>query len=394
MVIHMLFPHKTIYKATVIGTALLCSSLPPPGLASTDWIESDQPVPKQSATQQLDKTYKGESKSDGGMLLKGTVNYCVPKGTPIKLKIATVPSHGILGMRLAQRNLDGQLHPAQLNEEISAKTTEDIFVDDNKVIPQGTVFHGKVTKIFPPKRVGRPGSLVLSFDTFTTPDGRKFAFRVEANNTRQSTVKSKAKGLGMVLAHTGGGAAVGAIIAYSLFGLEQTIAMHGYNVAGGAAAGALLGTAVGLMRKGPHAVLEPGDDLNMEIDTDLLVPAATAPTAKLPNTNFPGLQMKINKTKVKKDGLEGYDLLLDFVVYNDTNNRLNSIDLYVEDDNNNRYQVVAGDDDDYTDMMFSVEPYSEQRIKCNFSIEYPKVKHRLVWLDHKSRNILYRMKIQ
>jgi hypothetical protein len=248
--------------------------------------------------------------------------------------------------------------------------------------------------VFAPKRVGRPGSLALSFDHFTTPDGRKFAFKAEANNTRESTMKSKAKGLGLIAAHGAGGAVVGAMVAYSLFGFEQTVAMHGYNLAGGAAAGALMGTAVALLRHGSEAVLEPGDDLNMEIDTDLLVPAATAPTAKPPTTNFPGLQIKVNKTKVKKDGLDGYELLADLYITNNTNQTLQSIDLYLEDDNDNKYQIVAGDDDDHASMMFTVEPYSEQRVRCDFAIEYPKVKHRLVWLDHKSRQILYKTKLQ
>ena len=323
-------------------------------------------------------------------LLKGGITFCVPKGTPIKLKLASVPDYG---MKMLSRDLDGNLVPAKLGEVITAKTTEDIYIDDNKVIPQGTVFYGAVTKIIPPKRVGRPGSLILGFKEFKTPDGRVFRFEVNASSAKASTMKSKAKGTGIVLAHAAGGAIVGALIAYELFGLEKTISMHGYNIAGGAAAGALMGTAVGLMRHGPVAVLEPGDDLTMEIDTDMLIPAATAPTAKLPSTNLPGLEIKVNKTKVIKDGLDGYQLKFDGVITNNTNRRLNSIDLFVEDDNGVRFPVVADAEEDKTDMIFNIDPYTESHIKCDFQYEFPKLKRKLVWVDHGSRGVLFEQKL-
>lgn len=319
-------------------------------------------------------------------LLKGTATYCVPSGTPIKLKLASVPTHG---MKMLDRDLDGKLHPAQENQIITAKTTEDIFVDDNKVIPQGTIFQGRVTKIFAPKRVGRPGSLCLTFESFKTPDGRQFAFKAEANTTRKSTAKSKAKGFGLIMAHAAGGAAVGAIIAYQLFGLEQTIAMHGYNIAGAAAAGALVGTAVAIMRKGAEAVLEPGDDLNMEIDTDMLIPAATSPTVKVPTTNLPGLVVENIKTKVTKDGLDGHQLQLECDVHNQSNHRLQSIDMFIEDDNGARHSVTMDVENDASNMLFSVDPYSSERINCAFIIDYPKLKRKLVWLDHDTRQPIY-----
>jgi len=324
-------------------------------------------------------------------LLKGQVTYTVPQGTGIKLKLASVPT-ACPGLRLMDRDLDGKLYPAQLDQEITARTTEDLYVDDKKVIPEGTVFHGKVTRIYPPKRVGRPGSLALSFDSFTTPDGRKFAFRCQANNTRASTLKSKAKGFGLIMAHGAGGAVVGALVAYSLCGLQNTIAMHGYNIAGGAAVGALGGLAVALMRHGERAVLEPGDDLNMEIDTDLLLPAATEPTVKEGPPSLPGLEIEVLHSKVLKDGLEGYELRLDTIITNNTDRRLNSIDLFVEDDNGHRFPLASSDDED-SDQLFHVDPHSIERLHLNFVVEYPKLKRKLVWTDHESRKDLFEQRL-
>jgi hypothetical protein len=323
-------------------------------------------------------------------LLKGQVTYCVPSGTPIKLKLATVPTYGL---SLMSRDLDGKLLPARVNQEITARLTEDIYVDDNKVIPEGTVFHGYVKHIVAPKRVGRPGSLVLAFDYFKRPDGRKFKFSAEANNARKSTKKSKLKGFGIIMGHAAGGAVVGSIIAYDLMGMQETIALHGYNIAAGAAAGALMGTAVALLRHGPEAVLEPGDDLNMNIDQDLLIPAATSPTVKPPALNLPGLEVSVQKTKVIKDGLDGYQLQLDAIITNNTNTRLESIDLFIEDDNGSRYPIVADSEEDKTDMVFTVDPRSIEHVHCDFPLEYPKLKRKLVWVDHTSRQVLFSQKL-
>ncbi|HEY9784519.1 MAG TPA: hypothetical protein V6D17_03885 [Candidatus Obscuribacterales bacterium] len=318
-------------------------------------------------------------------LLKGGVTYCVPKGTPFKLKIATVPT---MAMHMMNRDLEGNLLPAQLGQELTAKTAEDIYVDDHKVIPEGTVFHGKVSKIYPPRRLARPGWLEISFDDLVTPDGKKFAFRAEANNFKPSTAKSKLKGLGRIAAHTAGGAAVGAIMAYSLCGLDYTIAMKGYNIAGGAAAGALIATGYAIMQKGRRATLEPGDDLNMEFDTDLLMPAAVEPTVKK-NRNLPGLEITIRKCKTKKDNLEGYMKILDLTVDNASNKDLNSIDLYLEDANGNRHPVCAGLDEE-SQFNFHVAPDSVENMRVSFRVEFPKLKYNLIWLDHRARRVCFR----
>lgn len=322
-------------------------------------------------------------------LLKGRVTYLVPRGTPIKLKLASVPTSGL---RLGDRDLEGNLFPAQLNQPITARTSEDLYVDDNKVIPEGTVFYGKVTKIFPPRRVGRPGWLSLTFDSFQTPDGRRFAFRTEANTFRKSTAKTKAKGLGLIAAHAAGGAIVGALIAYQLFGLENTLAVHGYNIAGGAAAGALAATAYAILRRGPKAVLEPGDDLNMEIDTDLLLPAASEPAAKMPEPHLDGLEIEILKSKVKRDGLGGHYLQLETLINNETDRRFSSLDLFLEDDNGQRFSICPSLDED-SEVNFQVEPRSIKRVKFAFQVEYPKLKRRLIWLDHRSQHAVMTMRL-
>lgn len=317
------------------------------------------------------------------LMLKGGVTLVVPKGTPIKLKLATVPT---TGLKMWDRDEDGNLPPAELGQKITAKTTEDLFIADNKVLPAGTIFHGVVSRIYAPKRVGRPGSLALSFNEFQTPDGRKFAFHCEADNQIKSTWKTKGQGLGHIAAHMAGGAATGALIAYQLFGLEETIAMHGYNIAGGAAAGALGGIAVALLRKGHAAVLEPGDDLNMAIDSDLLLTAAVEHKQKK-DPKLEGLDIEVLSAKVIKDGLDGHCLRVDAYITNNTKYRLSSLDLFLEDDNGGRFPVCTSMEWD-AEILFRVEPYSMKHVLFNFQVEFPKLKRKLVWLEHSSQNVL------
>lgn len=377
---------------------LLCLMCPAACLAIPAAFQAPESAPTEERTDAGDRAARqypasnrqSPSKSEGERpLLKGQITCLVPRGSTIKLKLASVPT---TGLRLLDRDLDGNLYPARLGQEITAKTSEDLYVDDKKVLPEGTVFYGKVTRIFPPRRVGRPGWLSLSFDSFQTPDGRRFAFRVEADNFRKSTAKTKAKGLGIIAAHAAGGAIVGALVAYQLFGLENTIALHGYNIAGGAGAGALAATAYALLRRGPQAVLEPGDDLNIAIDADFLLPAALEYPAKKPEPHLPGLEVEILNSKVKKDGLGGHYLQLETVITNETDRRFSSLDLWLEDDNGQRFPVSTSFDED-SEVNFQVEPRSITRIKFAFQVEFPKLKRRLVWLDHRRQTPVLTMRL-
>lgn len=358
--------------------------------------DSSETTPQASASgkkiAQLLPGAAGAAKPGGAALpiLKGGVTFCVPSGTPLKLKLATVPMPELKG---ELRDEEGNLRPAQLGEIITARITEDIYVDDNKVIPEGTIFHGKVSKILAPRHVGRPGHLELNFDKFTTPDGRSFAFRAEANNFKPSTMKSKMKGAGVIAAHAAGGAAVGALVAFKLSGgMQNTIAMHGYNVAGGAAVGAVGGIAWALWRRGPQAVLEPGDEFAMSIDTDLLIPAATTPTVKTAPVNLPGLELEVLSKKTIKDGFGGHMLRLESIITNQSHKKLESIDLFLEDDLGNRYPVAPDIDEDAQELFF-IQPLSRTKITCTFAVEFPKLKHKLVWIDHQSHRVLFEQKI-
>ena len=256
------------------------------------------------------------------------------------------------------------------------------------MIPEGTIFYGAVSKIYKQRRVGRPGWLDLSFSHLKLPDGKTFAFRAEADNFKKSTLKTKAKGFGIIAAHAAGGAIVGAITAFYICGLEKTIEMYGYNVAGGAAAGALIATGFAIMRKGPKATLEPGDDLNLRIDTDLLMPIAQDPTVKKEPPKVDGFNVKIVKIKRKSDGLGKQLLFVSLAIDNSTNQYYRSIDLFAVDTNGNRNALSTHGGFEES-CGFTIEPHSLCRKNICFALEWPKLPHKLVWLDHHSRQPIH-----
>jgi hypothetical protein len=324
-------------------------------------------------------------------LLKAEVTYCVPKGTGIKLKLSSVPTQG---MHLLDRDMDGKLHPAHVGDVITASTSEDIYVEDNRVIPAGTVFKGRVSAVKDPRRVQRPGWLEISFTELALPNGKRFAFSAEANNFKKATLKGVAKGTGMVAANAAGGAIVGALAAYQIVGgMRGSAACHYYNLAGGAAAGALIAAGHAIMKRGERATLEPGDDLNLSIDTDLLLPALAEPTKKVANLNLEGLSIEVGKTKVIKDGLDGHFIRMDVTIDNNSDRKLSAIDLYLRDTNGNKYPVGMGPGDD-SEFLFTLEPYSSLETKLFFATEYPKLKHELIWIDHRTRKVCFRQKLE
>jgi hypothetical protein len=358
------------------------------GTSQYDYIAPDDKGADKAKEKEQEK--KEETALPSTTYLKGQLNYVVPHGTPLKLQLATVPTHAV---HMLDLGMDGKPLPAKVGDEITAKLTEDLYIDDNKVIPEGTVFHGQVSEVVGPRRVYRPGWLKLSFDSLTTPDGRRFAFVANADNFPKSTLKSKAKGTGIVLSYTAMGGILGAIVAYQICGLHETIAMHGYNIAGGAAVGALLATGFAVMRHGPHATLVPGDELHMQMDKDLLMPAAEEPKTKTGFKNLPGLELNIKRGKVVDDGLDGHVLVVDAEVNNKTQQTLSSIDLFLEDSNGNRAPLTASPEDDMVESLFTIRPNTSQRLHIAFDIEYPKLKRQLLWLQHDTHEVVFKTKL-
>jgi hypothetical protein len=350
--------------------------------------------PGESAMITSKSAYADIAGPPSSMTLKAGASYTVPKGTGISLKVLTVPTHG---MKLLDKDMDGNPTPAKYGDVISARITEDIFVDGDSVIPEGTIFRGHVVNINGPRRVQRPGWVDISFNELELPNGRIFRFAAAADNFEKSTAKSKLKGVGMVSANAAGGAIVGAMFAYYIFGMHNTIAMHGYNIAGGAAAGAILAAGHAVMKRGHKAWLEPGDALNLTIDTDMVMPALTAPTRHVAEKNYyESLKFEILKSKIVKSGLSGgHFVRMDVNIFNGTRHDLSSLDLYLRDTTGTKCPLTMGpEDDNRSEFHFTLRPEESVRTRLYFDTEHPKLGHDLIWFDHNTHEVCFKQKLQ
>ena len=83
------------------------------------------------------------------------------RGTAVKLKLATVVAALPPIPERRFTTLMGNLAPQNWGREVIAKTQEDLYVDDNKAIPEGSTFHGIVSGSSRPS--GWDGQVVRKF---------------------------------------------------------------------------------------------------------------------------------------------------------------------------------------------------------------------------------------
>jgi len=341
------------------------------------------------------ETASGAAVPKSSITLKAGTSYCVPSGTPMSLKVTSASPD--MGMKLLQKDLEGNPIPARLGDVITAMITEDIYVDGDRVIPEGTIFRGHVVHINGPRRVQRPGWVDISFDELELPNHRIFRFFAQADNLEASTFKSKMRGTGMVAANVAGGAIVGAIGAYQLMGgMRTAIACHGYNVAAGAAIGGIAAGTHAIMKRGHKAWMEPGDGLNLKIDTDMVLPALQAPTKKVVvNNNLEGVKIEVHKCKLLKDGIGGHYYRMDMSITNDSDRPLQAIDLFLVDSNGTRNPISMGPEgDEGSAYLFRLQPNDYLHTRVYFASEHPKLPHSFVWYDHHTHKICFKQKLE
>src|SRR5690606_23697186 len=102
--------------------------------AEAKWRNLYHPLSSVHERQRSDSYYSEKQSKDpssadvpdvsSSTMLKGGVTYCVPKGTPIKMKLATCPTSGL---RLMDRDIDGKLHPAYEGQVLTSRVSEDLY---------------------------------------------------------------------------------------------------------------------------------------------------------------------------------------------------------------------------------------------------------------------------
>ncbi len=333
------------------------------------------------------------------LILKGGVSRTIPTGTPIELKVISLPM--AQGSYLENWDLEEKFNIPAIGSPIKAELNKDIYIEKDLILPKGTQFLGKVSKIIPPKYFGKNGQLEVSFDGLQTPKGKYLQFS-EATHNNQAHISKRQeilRGAARIGAYSVGGAAAGALIATQTAGLVLTALRPEYILTGGAAIGLLVGVVASIVKKGKPGYLMPGDEIQINLQQSLLLPVAEHPEERVnPNFGINGLSLELEKAQLIKDDLGKDILILNLNISNQTNLNLFTNDL-----------VLFGP---YNRMIYQggfstlslTKPY--ERIGLNkiapgqtlkgqiaFEVDFPGLEHFLIFKERQGQQAIYKNSI-
>jgi Bacterial conjugation TrbI-like protein len=161
---------------------------------------------------------------------------------------------------------------SQEGDEFSARTSEDLSIDGQTLVPAGSIIKGRIASLNNPKHMMRSGSVALKFDTITTPDNRQIP--LVANLVAHGGVVHARRGLKDIAIDTAEftlpsalGLGIGLIA-----GSKSSSVGTGGGAVIGAGIGAAVGLAILLAKKGKKVDVRPGDELKIELAEDLRMP--------------------------------------------------------------------------------------------------------------------------
>ncbi|MBR6164022.1 hypothetical protein IKQ26_09085 [bacterium] len=331
-----------------------------------------------------EQVYKGSVETDdGGKAKRESDGYFTNEYEKIK------PNNKI-EMTVAQV-LNGAV--AQEGDQFFAEVTSDVKGGSGVLLPVGTIAHGTIKQISSPKRLGRGGSMEISFDYLVTPDGRQIPIEGEMSS-KLSNAKGAAKIVAEDTGHVMAGAIIGSGVALNVAGVAGVVASSGYTILGGAAVGGIIALGVSLIRKGDHALITPGDEIKVQVRIDEELPVISQDALKVEDMTYPGLKVDIISKKREKDPFDNENTItLDLVINNNSDKTFSGFDIVLRDDLNK----------DYPPSVFAAKKNSIafERIQRNssisgtlsFTVDHPKRKHWLVFYDKHKRIPLARYSI-
>ncbi len=276
-------------------------------------------------------------------------------------------------------------------DEFFATVSQDVKSDKGLLIPKGSIAHGKVKYMQDAKNLGRDGYIEMDFDYLVTPDGRQIPIAASIStkeNVAKGTMKNIAKGAG----YTVMGGVVGGVAALNILGIEAAVLSQGYTLAGGAALGGVAGLTMAVLKKGDSVLIEPGDELELTVMSDLELPVFQKHAFRQEELRLEGLNVRINSVTFDRDPF-GED---------------NVISLSIGIDNFSEYTFSAFDIALVNDLkaVFFPSPFGDTSLwfknistgdrevgKLSFSVNDRDKKHWLVFYDKRTKKPLAKYSI-
>ncbi|MDD3435516.1 MAG: hypothetical protein PHC64_00030 [Candidatus Gastranaerophilales bacterium] len=279
---------------------------------------------------------------------------------------------------------------AKENDEFFAQVMDDVEGKDGIIIPKGTVAHGCIKKVTGAKRLGRNGSLDLSFDYLITPDGKEIPIKGKMSTRLHLLVAASGLTADNLVYATAGGI-TGGLLALSFCGLAGTASSQGTVIAGGAALGSTIGLGIALYRKGQDILISPGDEIQVRVYSSSKLPVYKKNAFPQDELKKEGLNVKINDVIYKKDLFGDVDkIILSLSILNMSDKIFSLFDIALVNEAGTVY---------YPDTFDGENMFNELKKGDNFSGQIPfcvdNVKNRfwLTFYDKSSREVVSKVSI-
>jgi peptidoglycan hydrolase-like protein with peptidoglycan-binding domain len=179
----------------------------------------------------------------------------------------------------------GTIVPLRMNTSLSSETSQvgqtwsatvfqDVLVNNELVIPRGSVVEGHLLSVDDADRFGRSGRIAIDFDRIVFPNGSRLENinamltsldpRMRAQIDSESRISGKDRSFKQNVYFIGGGAGAGALIG--------AIAGGGEGAGIGAGAGAVAGLILSAFNKGREVNIPAGTEFGMELISQSSVP--------------------------------------------------------------------------------------------------------------------------
>ena len=177
-----------------------------------------------------------------------------PEARPRLSRELVIPADSVIGIQV---DTPVSTADAKIEDDVEARVTRDVLVDDETAIPAGTRVLGSVVLVEQPGDLKGSARLGVRFHTVLLDDLYELPVATE-------TVYREGKGRGSESAAKIGGAAVGGAILGAIFGGRKGAAI-------GSAAGAAGGTAAAMAGDGQPASLPAGSTLTVRLSRSATV---------------------------------------------------------------------------------------------------------------------------
>jgi hypothetical protein len=227
----------TVFNPVVAET----TPSPPPGVATvsfTTQLPNVQPAPQTPPAQPAEESS-----------LKAHVT-TLPKGTIVMIKI----DHPVSS------------YAGKVGDPVLATSEGDVYVDNQIVLPAGSIIEGTLTGVTPAGHLGKHAQLEMQFNAIRMPNGAVVPLRahlvtpddsgiLRGDSDQSRVMKSLGLAAGTTAVGTVAGAAAGSILG-----------SVGGGAAFGLAAGGLAGLGWAFMREGKQVVVPAGARLSIVVD--------------------------------------------------------------------------------------------------------------------------------